>query len=184
MSMIGINFLNQLVIENKQTDTSVILNRLHNHVKNALSSNNEDEKRDSNDGMDIALVRIDQLNNKVQFSGAVRPFYYFESNILKSVKGDKYSIGGIKDETTPFASHSFSFNSIQSFYIFSDGYADQFGGKVNKKFMLKNFQELLISVQHKTVKEQEEEIKKSFNQWKGTNEQIDDILVIGVNLNE
>ncbi|MCL4817411.1 MAG: tetratricopeptide repeat protein [Bacteroidetes bacterium] len=183
MSMIGINFLNQLVIENKQTDTSVILNRLHNHVKNALRSNNEDEKRDSNDGMDIALVRIDPLNNKVQFSGAVRPFYYFENNILKSVKGDKYSIGGIKDETTPYTSHSFSFNSIQSFYIFSDGYADQFGGKANKKFMLKTFQELLISVQHKTVKEQEEEIKKSFNQWKGTNEQIDDILVIGVNLN-
>ncbi len=105
------------------------------------------------------------------------------SALVQQVKGDKYSIGGIKDETTPYASHSFSFNSIQSFYIFSDGYADQFGGKTNKKFMLKNFQELLISVQHKTVKEQEEEIKKSFNQWKGPNEQIDDILVIGVNLN-
>jgi serine phosphatase RsbU (regulator of sigma subunit) len=178
MSMIGMNFLNQLVVENKMTDTAIILNKLHTKVKEALASNSE-EKRDSNDGMDIALIKINKTENNLQFSGAVRPFYYFENNTLHSIKGDRYSIGGIKDVITSFVAHSFNFNSIQSFYIFSDGFADQFGGKSGKKYMLKNFQNLLVSVQELPIEEQKKCINNAFNDWKGQFEQVDDILVIG-----
>lgn len=178
MSMIGMNFLNQLVVENKLTDTAIILNKLHNKVKEALASNTE-EKRESNDGMDIALIKINKAENNLQFSGAVRPFYYFENNTLYLVKGDRYSIGGIKDEVTPFISHSFKLNSLQSFYLFSDGFADQFGGNSGKKFMLKNFQNLLVSIQELSIEEQENDINNAFMEWKGQFEQVDDILVMG-----
>jgi serine phosphatase RsbU (regulator of sigma subunit)/tetratricopeptide (TPR) repeat protein len=178
MSMIGLNFLNQIVNERGIEDTGAILDELHRNVLSALNDNLEE--RDSKDGMDIALLRIDTAARVAQFSGAVRPLCYTDGNGLKVIKGDRYSIGGIKSlSDSPFTSTLLHLTSTTTFYLFSDGYADQFGGSSGKKFMMKKFQGLLEAVHHKPMNEQKKELDTAIEQWKGTLEQVDDILVIG-----
>jgi serine phosphatase RsbU (regulator of sigma subunit) len=180
MSMVGLNFLNQAVTEKGLEDTSAILEDLHYSVVAALKKN---ESTASRDGMDIALLRIDTLSREVQFSGAARPLCMATGNQVQLIKGDKYSIGGIKrQDDPPFSSVIIQPDGPASFYLFSDGFADQFGGPKGKKFMMKNLQELLNSVQSLPMNKQSEEIANAFGDWKKDTEQVDDVLVIGVRI--
>lgn len=181
VSMIGFNFLNQLVNESGVLDPGEILNQLHQKIATTLNKESAGEMRDVRDGMDIALLCVNRATREVTFSGAVRPLYYCDEEGMKTIRSGMYSIGGIKSLTEePFVSHTVKTKGKAMFYLFSDGYADQFGGPQGKKFKMKKLQEMLQSIAHKPMEDQRSEIETSFLSWMGPHEQVDDVCVIGV----
>jgi serine phosphatase RsbU (regulator of sigma subunit)/tetratricopeptide (TPR) repeat protein len=181
MSMIGYNFLSQIVNEMKTEGTATILNLLHKKILSAL--NKDLTTREVKDGMDIALLRIFRNKNEIEFSGAVRPLYIVENGILNLIKGDIYSIGGIKDaDGESFTSHTIHVSKGTSIYLFSDGFADQFGGPHGKKFKYKNLKEFFVSNWNLPMEEQKNKLDETFRNWKGDLEQVDDVMVIGVKI--
>ncbi len=178
MSMIGISFLRQVINEMNISDTAQIMNKLHEMVLNAL---NEDlSLRNSKDGMDIALLKIDLINRKAQFTGAVRPLGVSDKNGFQIIKGDRFSIGGIKTMSETFSATEISLEGSKSFYMFSDGYGDQFGEMNGKKFMTKKLHDLLAEITGKPMSEQHVIVDSVFNEWKGKVEQTDDVMLIGI----
>jgi serine phosphatase RsbU (regulator of sigma subunit) len=178
MSIVGHNILTQVVFEKKINSPALILDRLNEEVNRTLRQRGNAEVKD---GMDIALCSLDREKNKLYFSGANNPLYFIRRGELKEIKGDKFPIG----ETEPgnknnFTQHELDLLKGDSIYIFSDGYADQFGGPKGKKFKYKQLQELLLSIQQHTMDEQLLILEKTINDWKGDLEQVDDILVIGL----
>ncbi|MBI3502430.1 MAG: tetratricopeptide repeat protein [Bacteroidetes bacterium] len=177
MSMIGNDLLHKIVNENKITDTAKILSELHKNILQAL--NQDIQNRTSFDGMDVSIICYDEEKKQIQFSGAIRPLYYFTSAGFQELKGDRNSVGA---EGAAFSSQQISLNGSSTFYLFSDGYVDQFGGKNGKKFMAKKFKDVLNSVQKKSMQEQEEILSKELFEWKNDRGQVDDVLVIGIRI--
>ncbi len=179
MSMIGSNTLNKLITENGITNPGEILNALHLEVRKALKQN--ETKSQTRDGMDVAIICIS--NDTLQYAGAQRPLWIIKDNNLTEIKANKFSIGGIQsEEKRVFTTQEFTIEKNSSFYLTSDGYADQFGGKNGKKMMTKNFKELLLTLQNKSMLEQKQILDDTIEKWKGSREQIDDILVIGIKI--
>jgi ligand-binding sensor domain-containing protein/serine phosphatase RsbU (regulator of sigma subunit) len=179
MSMIGHNLLNQIINENGITSPSEILNQLNFGVQQALKQHENSETRD---GMDVCLCVFDDATQKLNYAGAYRPLYIINKNKeLKIIEGDKFPIGGAQiSGERKFTEHTIYINEGDTFYLFSDGYADQFGGDKGKKFMLKRFQQLLIEIYDYSMKEQGELLDKNIEKWKNGTDQVDDILVIGI----
>ncbi|MDQ3046706.1 MAG: serine/threonine-protein phosphatase [Bacteroidota bacterium] len=184
MSVLGISLLNQIVIEEKNTDVSQILQRLDHKLKKAFSySSDANEEQKHHDGMDIVICAIDQEEKKVCYAGAFRPLYHLSGNKLSKLEGSRYPIGGMHLETKRnFESGNFGFSEGDRLYLSTDGFSDQFGGKLNKKFMTKKFQDTLIETSSMPMKLQQIEMEKIFSKWKDNNEQTDDVLVIGLQL--
>lgn len=188
MSMIGHDMLNQIIIERGITSPSDVLNHLESGIRSALKQDAEDSE--TKDGMDIALCSVDlqsgdDNNIELQYAGAFRNLYLLRKDAkeVEEVRADKNSIGGlITGEPKKFSNHQIYLNKGDSFYLFSDGYCDQFGGPGGKKFMSRQFQKLLYSIRHLSMKSQEEMLDKTFREWRGELEQVDDILVIGVRI--
>ncbi len=181
MSLIGYNLLNKIVNEQKITVPSDILFALNQGVLDALYK----KESESKDGMDIAICKINHSKNSIEYSGAMRPLWIIENNELKEVKADKIPIGTQqkdREETISYTTHTFKLNGNTSFYIFTDGYADQFGGPKEKKYSTSKFKNLLLSLQEIPMEDQYQIIKEEHLVWKGKNEQVDDILVIGFKL--
>ncbi|MBN4049641.1 SpoIIE family protein phosphatase [Bacteroidales bacterium AH-315-N07] len=181
MSMIGNNLLNQLVVEKNITEPSIILNQLHEAVMLSLKQTGLDNK--SNDGMDIALCCIEPGFKLLKFSGAHRPLYVIDNNAeekLSIIKGDKIGIGGEVVQQRNFTNHQIELKEGISIYMTSDGYPDQFGGDFDKKFSSRRFRETLLEIQNLEIKEQDEELDKKIEKWKGKTDQTDDITVIGI----
>ncbi len=130
--------------------------------------------------MDIALCCFDFINKRIQYAGANRVLYKISNSELTEYSPTKSAIGGFTSENFEYKNNTIDYITEDIFYLFTDGYADQFGGETGKKLMTKNFKKLLLSVAHKPLLEQKQEIKKTFESWKGDYEQIDDVLVIGV----
>jgi serine phosphatase RsbU (regulator of sigma subunit)/ligand-binding sensor domain-containing protein len=180
MSMIGNTLLNEILNEKQIYETDQILNQLHIEVRAALKQ--DTAQNTTNDGMDIALVRVDLDTLELQFSGANRALYIFKNGKdFVDIKPNKFPIGGYQAEITrSFTSHIIQLQQKDTFYIFSDGYADQFGGASNKKFMVKRLQTELMAMQNLPMHEQKYLVQKLVMDWKGDAEQVDDILLIGV----
>ncbi|MBI3500841.1 MAG: DUF559 domain-containing protein [Bacteroidetes bacterium] len=200
MSMIAIEKLNEAVAKNIFSPAE-ILSHLNRGVKSSLR---QKEGSVSKDGMDIALVRFEKPplppkggNTGAQsppfggikgglgvlyFSGAMRPLWLFRNNELTEYKPTKHSIGGITPEAQQFIEHEIQLQKGDTIYIFSDGYADQFGGEKGKKLMSKNMKELLLSIQRAPMAEQEKILNDKLTQWQGAFEQVDDVLVIGIRI--
>jgi len=177
VSMLGYNLLNQIVLEKGIVDCSEILNRLNIGVQGALK--NEQSINNSNDGMDISICSISN-ENKLFFAGAHRPLLIVRNNELFELKGDKRAIGGRTELDYSFKNHEFQLQKGDMLYMFSDGYADQFGGLNGKKFLTKKLKELLRSTAVKSTHEQKKIIENSFNKWKGNLDQLDDVLLVGI----
>ncbi|MHB8260932.1 MAG: SpoIIE family protein phosphatase [Bacteroidia bacterium] len=161
---------------------SEILNRLNKGVKTSLhQSESFDTTRD---GMDIALCAVNTEKGTVKFAGANRPLWVIRKGMttVEEIKGTKKAIGGYTEDNQQFDTHEINLQKGDSFYIFSDGYADTFGGEAGKKLMTKKFKEILLNIQHKPMPEQEAHLESFIEDWKAGAEQIDDILVIGVRL--
>lgn len=175
VSLVGHNAINRCVKEYKLTKPSDILDKLSYLVEESLSKSNEEVK----DGMDISLCVLDLNTNSIEFSGANNPLWIIRNSELIEVKGDKQPIGK-HIERKPFTNHFIQTQKNDSIYLFTDGYADQFGGEKGKKFKYSQFKELLISIQHEPMERQRELISQSFESWKGSLEQLDDVCVLGV----
>jgi serine phosphatase RsbU (regulator of sigma subunit) len=185
MSMIGNTLLNQIVNERGVTDPGQILNNLNVEISRSLKQTHEDSE--SRDGMDgaICCFELTSLNEtqqelKLHYAGANRPLYFIRNNNLEEIKANKFPIGGIElDKPKDFTTHTFSLQQQDTIYVFTDGYADQFGSN-NKKLMTKKFKEVLLSIIDKPMEEQRNYLETFIQEWKGTTEQTDDILVIGI----
>ncbi len=185
MSMLGISFLNEISgrISEHEMNAGEILTELRDSVK--LSLRQTGKEGEAKDGMDIALCIIDRENYEVQFAGANNPLFVVRTSINGEpqkfdIKGDDMPIGIYYDEKAQFTNHSLQLQKGDMCYIFSDGYPDQFGGKRGRKFMLNRFKKMLASVAAQPVDVQKAFIEEKFDQWKGYNRQIDDVLVIGI----
>ncbi len=180
MSMIGSEKLNLAV--KKTTDPATILHSLNNGVKTALRQSEHDSS--TRDGMDIALCAFNKEQQKLWYSGANRPLWIIrhQEAEVSEVKPTKNSIAGFTSYNHEFEQHEISFKKGDTFYFFTDGYADQFGGINKKKLMTKRFKEILLSIQHQPMEEQGRYLNEFIEGWKGDQEQIDDILVIGVRM--
>lgn len=186
MSIVGNTLLNEIVAEKNITSPAEILNELHLGVKTALkqSGNSENERRD---GMDIALCSLNEDATILEYAGANRPLWIFRKNktgeeAFEMIKANKFPIGGLEMENEvkrTFTNHTINVEKGDIIYIFSDGYADQFGGPKGKKYMVGSMQKFVTEITKKPIKEQERLLLKNFLDWKGSLEQIDDVLVIG-----
>jgi serine phosphatase RsbU (regulator of sigma subunit) len=183
MSMIGEAYLTQIVYSLGILDVSKILSELHYKVRMALLQDSDEHT--VKDGMDMAICMIDKNTKTLDFAGARNPLIYIQDNQLHHIKGSKLGIGGrILDyqRTRSYEKHTISIKSETSVYLFTDGFQDQFGGKDDTKFMIKNLKELVFTNHTKSLKEQKQNLEKTFSEWKGDSRQIDDVLIIGFQL--
>lgn len=178
MSMISAEKLKDAV--QFSLNVSEILSHLNKGIKASLRQHERDS--DSRDGLDIALCAVDTRQRIVKYTGANRPLWIIRKGAteVEEIKATKMSIGGFTDDAQRFVMHEVSFNEGDAFYIFSDGYADTFSGNGGKKMTTRRFKEVLLSIQNKSMKEQEKHLDEFVEQWKAGIEQVDDILVIGI----
>jgi len=179
MSIVGFNQLNFAVNVKKTRSSNSILDELNQGVINTLNENKSDSS--IKDGMDIALCVFDFEAKKVEFSGANNPLVLVRDKKVLKYKGDRFPIGAFEgNKLQRFAKVDIEIREGDSLYLFSDGYADQFGGPENKKFMYRRFEELLLDINSQPMEVQKELMRKRLFEWMGTNDQVDDILVIGI----
>lgn len=177
MSMMGNNFLSSIVETEGKTNPAEILQEMNKRTKASLQ--NKEASVTANDGMDLALCSIDFKYETLYYSGAYRPLVFISDGELKELKGDKHSIGGISEFDTVFTLHEVRIKKGDTFYIYSDGYADQFGGHKNRKYMAGKLKEFLLEISSKDMSEQQQLLSENHFNWRGDNEQVDDLLVIG-----
>ncbi len=179
MSIIGNNLLNQIVTEEEITDPAQILTELDERIKKALHQ--KGRKTDTFDGMDIALCAIEEGSSELIYAGAYNPLYHIRDQELTKYKATRRSIGGSQVRAKKeFTNHKVNIEKGDTIYIFSDGYADQFGGSKNKKFTSKQLQDKLISVQHENMPNQQMHMDNIIEDWMADFEQIDDMILVGV----
>ncbi len=196
MSMLGVAFLNEIIARPGIKTTGEVLNKLRESVITSLHQTGREGE--AKDGMDISFVAINYQTNKIQFSGANNPLYIIRENnrnaiicdkkvegnthTLYEIKGDKMPIGIYGAKTKGFKTIEIQLEKGDIIYLFSDGYADQFGGAKGKKFKYKPFKELLINICTKPMEKQSEILNTTIENWKGNLDQIDDIILIGIRI--
>jgi serine phosphatase RsbU (regulator of sigma subunit) len=179
MSMLGVAFLNEIVNKDKIHDPKTILDTLRDKVIEALQQ--QGISGEAKDGMDIVVICIDETEMKLQYSGAYNPLIMVKKGQLSEIQADKMPIA-IYERMKGFTRHDVSIEKGDIFYFFSDGFEDQFGGPEGKKFKARRFKELLAGISGLPMDEQKEIIEKSFTEWKGDLNQVDDIVVVGVRI--
>lgn len=179
MSLIGNSLLNQTLNSPAVDSAGSTLDYLSAELKNSLNRNHEDSPL--RDGMDIGLCYFNLDHKRLEFAGANNPAYVIRKGELIVLAADKQPITASTDvETKPFNTHLFDLQEGDTVYLFTDGYADQFGGEKGKKFMYKRFKDTLLSIQHQPLDQQQRTLDTVFEAWKGELEQVDDVLVIGI----
>ncbi|MCA6362875.1 MAG: serine/threonine-protein phosphatase [Bacteroidetes bacterium] len=184
MSMLGLNLLNRAVIDQGLTSPAQILTAVDQGMQETFVQHTEQHTRRSYDGMDIALCTINRSTQTLRFAGAMRPMMLLQNHTLTEISGARYPIGGMRFETErTFPEHTLRFETGAQLYLFTDGFADQFGGPQNKKFSRERLRKLIHSIGHNTPSEQRrQQFHETFVLWKGMTEQTDDVLVAGVRL--
>lgn len=193
LTMLGTTYLNEIITVNGLISPSEILDKLREHIIEGLSQNSDSG---SKDGMDISLIKINSKTLQAEWAGANTPVWIVretgekldtitlikqteENNYtLNEIKGDIQSIS-IMENMYPFTNHSFQLNKGDVVYLFSDGYTDQFGGKAGKKLMTSKFKQFLLGIQDESMENQLQKVENHFMNWKGQNEQVDDVCVFG-----
>lgn len=179
LTMLGSSFLNEINTHEEMLSPATILDRLRDKMINELSQ--KGEEGGSKDGMDISLVKIDLNSKKIEWAGANNPIYIISEEGLTETKADKQAIGyGYSMQA--FTNHSFQLKEGNIIYLFSDGFADQFGGEKGKKYKYSTFRNKLIEIHKQSTVKQKEILAKEFDIWRGNFEQIDDVCVIGVRI--
>ena len=178
MSMLGISFLNEIVQKREITQTNQALNELRKQIKHALKQTGK--KGEADDGMDMALCALDTKTNTLQYAGAVNSIYLIKDSKFIEIKADRMPIGYYPNEKPTFTNHEIQLNDGDIFYLFSDGFMDQFGGKKGFKYKTGNFQNILVENHNKPMVIQKELLEQELKTWMKGYEQTDDILVMGV----
>ena len=177
LSIVCSNALNRTVNEFGLTDTGKILDKVTELVLETFEASGEEIK----DGMDISLLSINRTTKQIQWSGANNPLWYIHNNELIHITANKQPIGK-HDNPKPFTSHSIAYEPDTTFYLFTDGYADQFGGAKGKKFKYKQLEEKLVAISGRASEDQQKILDDTFAEWKGNLEQVDDVCIIGIKI--
>ncbi len=177
MSMLGVTFLNELVLAKKVVMPDQILNGLRQQIISTLKQTVAEDN--VKDGMDVAACVIDFDTSTLYFAGANNPLYLIRDKELIHYRPDKMPVA-IHYTMNDFTLHTIDLKKGDSFYIFSDGYADQFGGPDQRKFMSKQLKEVLVSISHMPMIDQGARLSELFTEWQGDSPQVDDVTVIGV----
>ena len=177
MSMLGINLLNEIVIERGVNDPGLILNKLREEIIKSLTTDDGYTR----DGMDGVLCKIDYLNQTLEYASANNAFYVLRNEHLIKLKSQKMPIA-FSEEIVPFETKSLNLEIGDQIYTFTDGFADQFGGQKGKKFLYKQLEELIIANGPKRLTEQKEIFEKTFETWKGELDQVDDVCIISLKI--
>ncbi len=181
MSIVGHNILTQSVNVLGLSKPALILNETNKQLSRKLNQNPEETK--VMDGMDIALFSINYSKATMEFAGANNPLWIIRNNELIEIKGNRFPIGAyVGENLQKFTNHEWELQRGDYVYIFSDGYADQFGGPKGRKFMFKQLQKLLLDNHKKPLSEQKEILDQTFENWRGKLEQVDDVLFIGIKI--
>ncbi len=180
MSFLGNDLMTEIIINQNIKQADLILNKMNKGIRKILRQ----EETKNRDGMDIALVVIDKQKKIAEFAGAKNPLIYIQNQTLFHIKGDNKHIGGEQKQEKIFTKHQISIENKTTFYIFSDGFQDQFGGKNNKKFMISKLRETLLAIHQKPFDEQKNQLDTIIEDWKmeGRENQTDDILLIGFSI--
>lgn len=182
VSVVCNNGLNRAIREHGLLDPGKILDKTREIVIQEFEKGSAEEEETSStikDGMDIALCALS--GNKLSYAGANNPLWIIRAgaNEIEEIKADKQPIGSFYDPL-PYTTHSIEVNKGDIIYVFTDGYADQFGGDKGKKMKTVNFKKLLLSLRNKSMPEQLTRLDDAFDEWKDEIEQIDDVCVIGI----
>jgi serine phosphatase RsbU (regulator of sigma subunit)/Tfp pilus assembly protein PilF len=177
VSMVCSNALNRTVKEFGISEPGKILDK----VRELVTETFERSENEVKDGMDISLCSLNSRTKELKWAGANNPLWIVRNNTLIDVKPTKQSIGKV-DRPVSYSTETIQLQAGDTLYIFTDGYADQFGGEKGKKFKYSKLQELFLSISGLTSQEQTESLEKHLNDWKGRLEQVDDILIIGLKL--
>ena len=179
MSIIGNNYLRLCEREPTVNRPSEALDFINIGISRTLRQ--EYSNSAIQDGMDMVFIAIDYNVMQLHFAGAKNPIYIIRNGILQEYKGDKHPIGAfIGEEMKKFTNHTIPIEKGDCIYLFTDGYADQFGGPKGKKFMYNRFKDVLVSNSHLPMAEQRELLINIFDEWKGNAEQVDDVCVVGI----
>ncbi len=177
LSIVGHNALYQTVNELGIVEPAKVLATMDSIIRKML---HQGEYNAIKDGMDMALCVFDKESKFLEYAGANNPLYIVSESKLSIIKASKLTVGTIQEQLNRPENQSVQLKKGDSFYLFSDGFADQFGGADNKKFKSRCLQDLILSLSDKSMKEQRSSIFETFKNWKGRNEQVDDVLVIGI----
>lgn len=180
MSIVGYNGLNQAINEHHLNDPASILNYLSQSVNESLRKSEHDDY--VRDGMDIALCRFNPKTRKLAFAGAFNPLLIVRNNEEILIKGDRIAIGSMDVETPSFVNHEMVLEKGDRFYIYSDGYADQFGGADGKKMKTAVMRQFICSMSGMSMSDQRKGLEKFLSDWQNKLEQVDDICIIGVSV--
>lgn len=176
LSMVGSNLLDRIVMGKGISDPGEILFRLDMELCRVLRTSG----KQINDGMDVAIAVLEDTSNTLHFAGAKQSLIYIEENQLFQVKGDRRSIGGKRPEDcSVFTTHTIDYSQKCPFYMFTDGICDQFGGQQSKKFMVKRLKQFFLENHPLPFIYQRELLVDMLLDWQGSEERVDDILVIG-----
>ncbi len=178
MSMLGMSFISQIIGKGGELHPADILNQLRNSV--IVSLHQTGEVGGSKDGMDIAIFTFDDTTSILEYAGANNPLILIRDNEVQHIKGDKMPIGIHIRAEEPFTNNVIEIKPGDRVYTFSDGYADQFGGPDQRKFMIKNLKELLLEIHQKPMPEQRDILDQTLLNWHGSSPRIDDVVVMGV----
>jgi tetratricopeptide (TPR) repeat protein len=181
MSMVGTNLLNLVVLQRDILNPEEILKYMQEGVYNSLRQ----KETQSKDGMELGILVYDRKDKSVEYAGSRRPLLYVTEGQPHEIKADKLTIGGEmldKDSKEEFTKHTIPFTKETYYYLFTDGFQDQFGGEKDTKYGSKRFKEFLFSIHHLKIEEQKNALKTEFDRWKGSQSQIDDVLVMGLKI--
>jgi phosphoserine phosphatase RsbU/P len=183
MSVLGISMLNEIIKDNSTLPPNQILNRLREKIIRALNQNADFKNKD---GMDICVCQINFENSTIQYSGALINLYIVRKDFLHNqhklikISSDHMPVGIYPNASKSFSNQVVDFVEGDRLYLFSDGYVSQFGGEENKTFKIKRLRSELLTIQHLSMADQLTKLEDTLSDWKGNNEQVDDILMLGI----
>lgn len=181
LSIVGNNFLRLCEAEATVNTPAEALNFLNQGLCDTLRQ--KPEESTIKDGMDISFLSLNQKDMKLYYAGAKSSLYLIRDNAIIEIKGDKHPIGSfLGEKLKPFTDHVIKLQKNDQIYLFTDGYADQFGGEFGKKYKLLNFKKMLLNIHHLRMEEQKRIIQQSFQHWKGSLEQVDDVCVFSLRI--
>lgn len=179
MSMLANSIIKEVLLNKKARSASQILYEMDKELYKSINSYSDEI---SNDGMDAAVVCLNKKTGRMHFSGALRSVIIVRENNVIELKANRYPLGFFSDIDKLFEEQVIVLKPGDEFFLFSDGYADQFGGEENRKFNKRNFKDLLNTIAGMPVEEQEGFLEYALNNWKQDNEQTDDVMVIGIKI--
>ncbi len=180
LSMLGVTFLNEITNKMDHLEANTILEKLRKRVIKSMHQEGYEKKR--LDGIDLSLVVLDLKSKELQFSGANNPLYIVRNRELTEFKGDRMPIGIHSLLDKPFTNHKIEVKKDDLIYMFSDGFIDQFGGELGRKFLSRNFKALITEISGLPLNEQKNILYETLKMWKGNRDQLDDILVVGLRI--